>query len=439
MSQEGQMRVGDFWKLRNLRGSPFFQDALEPYNKQQNSRYPIDLFVGRTEEAKRIIDTILLMTPGSSRSTIQGIPGVGKTTLVQYIKAELSKQGFGSTRDWISVGSDPNPERLVGQILYHIYTIVIEYGGELVQSHRAVQTTRQLLLALETRHYGFSAGLPGGLSLGVNTGAERDTSAHALAIQGPDLLRQLASIALDDLGLEGVLIHVNNLENMADVEAETAAQTLRELRDPCLMIPGLHYIVVGTDDAIRRVITDTPQLRSVFGHGEVVHPLSVGEVEKLLEKRYEYLRLDPKRPVPPLVTTESLHELYEIFRGDLRGTLSALEAAAKRIAALGEHPTDPMEPEAMRSVLRNVYQQYAQAALNANELNVLRKLHAQFGKETFTQKQAQKVIGVGKPRTSEIVSALTNRGFLLPSGFAAGRGRPAQLYHLAGTALLAFQ
>ena len=64
MSQEGQMRVGDFWKLRNLRGSLFFQDALEPYNKQQNSRYPIDLFVGRTEEAKRIIDTILLMTPG---------------------------------------------------------------------------------------------------------------------------------------------------------------------------------------------------------------------------------------------------------------------------------------------------------------------------------------------------------------------------------------
>ena len=58
------MRVGDFWKLRNLRGSLFFQDALEPYNKQPNSRYPIDLFVGQTEEAKRIIDTILLMTPG---------------------------------------------------------------------------------------------------------------------------------------------------------------------------------------------------------------------------------------------------------------------------------------------------------------------------------------------------------------------------------------
>src|SRR5690606_35588521 len=85
----------------------------------------------------------------------------------------------------------------------HIYTIVIETGGGPVHSPRAGQTTRQLLLALETRHYGFSAGLPGGLSLGVNTGAERDTSAHALAIQGPDLLRQLASIALDDLGLEG--------------------------------------------------------------------------------------------------------------------------------------------------------------------------------------------------------------------------------------------
>ena len=57
----------------------------------------------------------------------------------------------------------------------------------------------------------------------------------------------------------------------------------------------------------------------------MLQPLELDEVQTLLAHRYEVLRLDQARPWRSPVENSVVQRLYELFRGDLRGMLKALE------------------------------------------------------------------------------------------------------------------
>ena len=67
------------------------------------------------------------------------------------------------------------------------------------------------------------------------------------------------------------------------------------------------------------------QIRSVFSNPLMLQPLELDEVQTLLAHRYEVLRLDQARPWRSPVENSVVQRLYELFRGDLRGMLKALE------------------------------------------------------------------------------------------------------------------
>lgn len=424
--------VARFWRARNLRDSPFFQVALEP---SDDARYPIHLFVGRTAEAERILAA---MESSDSRSAVQGAPGVGKTSLVQYVKARAAEGGIASTEGWVTLGSGADLENVLLQILGEVYFALIGADAGELQEHESMKTARQLLLAYEIEG--------GGVSFGIATvsgGVSRSSSTHAgpgaVLVHVPRLLRELGSIALQS-GLRGVLVHLNNLENPTEANAQNAAQVLRDLRDHCLLVPGLHYIVAGTDNAVRQVISGQPQLRGVFGVPEIISPLEPDEVHDLLQRRYEYLKINRKEPVPPFVTADSLTELYRLFKGDLRSTLQALEEAAKRLAPLAEHPTDPMDERALRRVLKNVYQQMVRARLDETAVRHVERLAASVGDNSFTRADFAKAIERTDRQARAILSELQANEIVQSVGQeeAEGRGRPAELFALTGTSRLAF-
>ncbi|WP_034416768.1 ATP-binding protein, partial [Candidatus Synechococcus spongiarum] len=71
------------WQAYNLRGSPYFQDSLS-----RNARNtPLSLFVGRQRELQKLLIRIEGSLTGS-RQAVAGRPGIGKTTLVEVVKAE---------------------------------------------------------------------------------------------------------------------------------------------------------------------------------------------------------------------------------------------------------------------------------------------------------------------------------------------------------------
>lgn len=425
--------VARFWRARNLRDNPFFQAALEP---SEDARYPIHLFVGRIAEAERILAG---MDRSDSRSAVQGAPGVGKTSLVQYVKAKAAEEGIASTEGWVTLGSGAELENVLLQILGEVYFALLGADVREFQEHPSMKAARQLLLAYEIEG--------GGVSFGIATisgGVSRSSSAHAgpgaVLVHVPHLLRDLAGMALQSQTLRGVLVHLNNLENPTEANAQNAAQVLRDLRDHCLLVPGLHFIVAGTDSAVRQVISGQPQLRGVFGVPEIISPLEPQEVQELLQRRYEYLKVNKDEPVPPFVTDDSLTDLYRLFQGDLRSTLQALEEAAKRLAPLAEHPTDPMDEQALRRVLKNVYQQMVRARLDETALRHVERIAATVGSEPFTRADLAKAIDRTDRQSRAILSDLQVNGIVQSVGQeeAEGPGRPAELFALTGTARLAF-
>jgi len=392
--------------------------------------------VGRIAEAERILAG---MDSSDSRSAVQGAPGVGKTSLAQYVKAKAAEEGIASTEGWVTLGSGAELENVLLQILGGVYFAQEGTGVPEFQEHPSMKAARQLLLAYEIEG--------GGVSFGIATisgGVSRSSSAHAgpgaVLVHIPRLLRDLAGIALQSQALRGVLVHLNNLENPTEANAHKAAQVLRDLRDHCLLVPGLHFIVAGTDGAVRQVISGQPQLRGVFGVPEILSPLEPQEVRDLLRRRYEYLKIDKDEPVPPFITDDSLTDLYRLFQGDLRRTLQALEEAAKRLAPLGEHPTDPMDEQALRRVLRNVYQQMVRARLDETALRHVERLAATVGREPFTRADLAEAIKRTDRQSRTILSDLQANEIVQSVGQedAEGPGRPAELFALTGTALLAF-
>ena len=80
----------NLWGLYNLRSSPFFQATL----RADSQATPLSLFVCRQTERQLLLTTI--GSSPSSRQAVAGRPGIGKTTLVQTVKADAQAGGYWS-------------------------------------------------------------------------------------------------------------------------------------------------------------------------------------------------------------------------------------------------------------------------------------------------------------------------------------------------------
>jgi hypothetical protein len=149
------MAVTNIWNILNLRESPFFQDPLDP---STGGHYPVRLFVGRKREA----DHILRGLGGAphSRHAVQGPPGVGKTTLVQYVKAAAAESGWLAESEAIPVTSAATAEDLLLKVLGSVHDALGARDKTLLNLD-AMQDVRQLLDVERARSYSVTASLAG--------------------------------------------------------------------------------------------------------------------------------------------------------------------------------------------------------------------------------------------------------------------------------------
>ena len=135
------MALPNLWGLYNLHSSPFFQATL----RADSQTTPVHLFVGRQRERQLLLTTIGSST--SSRQAVAGRPGIGKTTLVQTVKADAQAEGYWSSDEIIPINAEGASEHLLGQLLSGVYDAVlancptaagpeVEAGQQLVRSAR---------------------------------------------------------------------------------------------------------------------------------------------------------------------------------------------------------------------------------------------------------------------------------------------------------------
>jgi hypothetical protein len=427
------------WHLYNLRESPFFQEQL---TADPEARYPIELFVGRQDEVARLVGGVEQKLGSSSRQTVQGQPGIGKSTLVQQVKASVARYGVLSHPGAVSVGHTDSTRTVLLRILQYTYaTILGSAPNATIADIEPMVTAKQLTLAFQSRSGGGGFSLGGALGLNLNVDTQYITPPAALEVLVPELLVRLSLVARERLRASGILVHLNNLENLSDEDAATAARSVRDLRDPVLMGEGYHFILVGTDEAIRTVVTSTRQVRDVFSLPRPIRPLGFPEIRELLRRRYEHLRVDSRRPVRAPVADDAVADLHALFGGNLRGLLLALEDAAAALIEYGGAAGDPMSREDVRQVLRGRYQEGIEANLDAADGRYLRQLADAQLFERFSQADAVELWGVGQSAVSKILKRLEAAGYVLGQGVGRprGRGRPEKSYGVTALTRLAYQ
>jgi len=419
------------WQAYNLRGSPYFQDSLSR-NARNTS---LSLFVGRQRELRKLLIRIEGSLTGS-RQAVAGRSGIGKTTLVEAVKAEARDAGYWVAPKSIALTPEATSLDLLGQVLSGVYGAVT--ASCMNASGPVVETAQQLVTSFRLHGGGLTVG-----AFGFSGGGSRSEGVSqppsALLLDGPRVLHNLLGYAMAQ-GARGVLLHLNNLENISTDHAQKAADKLRAVRDQALVLEGLHVIVVGTTDAVCTAVLRHPQVRPVFSEPLVLDPLSLAEVEHLLGKRYEALQLDAGGPQPAPVDAAVIQELYELFRGDLRAMLRALEDGAVELLITDQQQTTapgslaPISRDALFTVLHRFHQVELKRQLGSTMWKRLEAWAAKDAAAPQSQKQLQKIWKLSQPAVSQI---LQDPGIAVAVEALPRHGSDPIQYLLTGAARLA--
>jgi len=422
------------WNVYNLRGSPFFQDTLI----QGHDRRSLDLFVGRRSELSDL--RLYLHGRDSSRQAIAGAPGVGKTTLVQMLKGQLLEDGYLTTDSLVPFVTGDTPESLFGRALGAVYDTILA-NRPMSGDHPAMQAAQQMVRAtrLPTGGGGISVlGVGGNISKGVTLSSPKD-----LLIDGPRVLRDLMNMVRATDEARGLLLHLNNLESLSGRDALRAADLLQSLRDPMLLHEGLHIIVVGTVDAVNAVVNTHAQVRSVFRAPLLVQPLQHDDVHDLLRVRYEQWKLQPQHPVSAPVHPRAVDRLLEVFQGDLRGLLKALDDGVEECiglasvsSAVGGGDSAPVPPVGLAELSRALQARYA--TIMQSELDELRvrQIYRWIDFDPSvrrTQKDLTALWDLTQGTVSAALAQLVEHGYIVAQ---PRQGRQAIAYSLTGKARL---
>jgi hypothetical protein len=378
------------WEPFGLRGSPFFQEELKP---SERSDRPISLFVGRGEELKRLTRRVVSDT--SSRTIVEGDAGVGKTSLVNRLKAEVSAHGVASHEHPIRISSDMDWMGFVREALRTLLRIRLANGRDNGED-RFWRSTVLLLEGGELRGGGAS-----GFGFGVSV--SRGMVAPRVPIDSlyEHLGEALARVKGETGG--GVLLHVNNLENQAIETATELSILIRDLRD-YLLLDGAHWVFVGMTGVEEAIFRRFDQVGGIFPSAEALEPLGPPQVAALLRGRYRHLKLAGRGLTQP-IESSAVEGLYGLYRGDLRNFLRLLGEAAERLLGVGG--VRPMRREEILHEMAPEYARRLQRSTSETDLGHLaRVVAAGLPEHAFRVTDAARITGLTQGGASDLVQRL---------------------------------
>ncbi len=426
----------NIWHVFNLRSSPFWQDPLG----DGDQTHPLSLFVGREAELEQLIAGLYGAGASSSRRAIAGSLGIGKTTLVKQFKALAQANDFLTTGSVVPIYADDTSESLFGRVLGTIYDILLANRPHTVE-HPAMQAAQVLVRAARERIRG-----GGGSMFGVGASVSQSmvsTAPRDMLLDGPRVLRDLMTL-VGESDAHGVLVHINNLEHLSEADAERAGVILRDLRDPMLMHNRLHVVLVGTVEAIRATVLTHAQVRTTFSV-LTLEPLIIADVQRLLRERYAWMRLDDAAPFVPPVHDDAIATLHDMFRGDLRGVLKALEDGVTPNIGLAPSPVNadqraqgPFRPlvfDELRPTLQRAYLEELNTLVEPARVAQLTAWGQLDASTVHTQKSLRTLWAISQSSVSQALMALIRAGYV--TTIPRALGAPTQ-YVLTGRSRLIF-
>jgi len=319
--------------------------------------------------------TNFLRNPGGGRIVVEGDPGVGKTTFVNFHRQRwevAAKHKLISPAGEISVREGWNERDLLLSLLASLSArLRLDLGErEFVKNKLLSEITAIVGVRAED-----AGGLSGQLTLfgfGGGLGHTRSKSVKVGEVTNEhlrDCLRGLVAL-VKKRGLAGVIFHLDNLELLGRRDVEPLQRFFDAVRD-LLQEPGVYFIFVGNTGMFQQVVVPLPRVRSIFFDTPIhLEPLSLGEVKAVMEKRYQLLSAPKKEWIKP-VSDEVVKSLYQTFNGRIRYVMNAITSL---ISHLPDSYAQPLTLNEATAMLRGIALSEVKRLLHRGEESVF--LHA---------------------------------------------------------------
>lgn len=308
------------------------------------------LLVGRDDVMARL--TTRLAT-GPKVVTIEGINGVGKTSLVNVATYRAYEQHIANGAGPLllpcsrafQLSPNGNLDEFATTVWYEVARTIANHTSRLGETAPAKRVLLDRWLNSPVLgNIGASIGISisgyGG-SISGSKGESANTSDGFRRTGLPELVKDWLKEVFVESGTGGVVCILDNLELLQ--ESEEARRVIEVLRDSLLMVPGLRWVLCGSLGVVHGVAS-SPRLDGVMYDPIDLAGITDASAEDVLRSRVSGFGL-ANPPYLPLGTTE-FAELYHIMRGNLRAALNHADEYCLSVAEKGLRPESTLEQSA---------------------------------------------------------------------------------------------
>ena len=308
------------WRKYGLNDNPFFDAPLTI----EGGTLTLSSFIGREEERQSLKRTIEM--GGEVRYMVIGEPGVGKTSLVNYVRDEASKHGFFTPIREIEINKVISANEFIILTMSAIYDEV-----KRKEMHLNQKLTEKLDALYELTKFGE-------LSYDI----ANLTQLNKLKLM--ELFRELIKEVVHPR-FKGIILHYDNLDNIQDFEG--LLDLISEIRD-FLLNKNVVFIFVG-DSILPSIIMLRRQVSSIF----IMPPLEVNyfsfeEIKQIINERIEKLKIGDEIPVTIPYEEKCIETLFDLYGGNIREILNSLASCIQSL------PTSNIPIQITDDILRDI-------------------------------------------------------------------------------------
>lgn len=363
----------NLWERYGFTDNPFDTKALSINKAAPLSVQDAYVERGSSSNASRLLMNFL-RNPGGGRIVVEGEPGVGKTTFVNFHRqlwenapdhrllsplTEISvREGWGERDFLLSLLSSLSAR------------LRLEMGEKAFEKDRVLKKITAITGVHVEKGHGFS----GSISI-IGTGGGFGRTSNTAVKVGEvtnDQLRELFTAMIEMIktrGFAGVVFHLDNLELLTRRGAQPLRDFFEDVRD-VMQEPGAYFIFVGHEGMFQQVIIPLPRVRSIFFDTPVhLEPLPHDAVREVMEKRYTLLSVPGTQWIAPVEYDVVLY-LYEIFEGKIRYVMNAITSL---ISHLPDSFARPLAIADAKAGLHEIVSGELQRILHGMELEMFRE------------------------------------------------------------------